>query len=356
MTAGFQIPPPSTVATFGVLGSGFVDQASSTIAFDEGAQTFTISPAVPGGFTFYVKGVSFTKTAAESIIWPDTEGLWMIYYNAAGVLAMTQSATIIENLIKGDGATVAALYWDAANNRLLRQIEERHNVGFPDNVHWYCHRYLQTMYESGLGLANFTITPGNTNLAASAQFNCGDGAVSDEDLRHPITDGAPQDLAPLLRAPIFYLDGPNPGVWRRKAADTFPVIYSGTAGYVGASGRLPFNTLFGGNWILSEVGNARFVFVHFYATTDALEPIIGIQGQATYANVTAARAAAKTELNDLLGVVSLLSTEKRAIATVIFQTDAAYTNAPKAKVVLTDTSENFVDWRAVAFFSGQPAI
>lgn len=349
MTAGYD---------FGQLGNGspatgFANQTSSMIAFNDGLLRFSIWPTVPGGsFSVWVGGFEFVKTAQEDFTWTDTEGLWFIYYNGAGVLSATQNATTIQQVIQGAGAAVAAFYWDATNNLTLRQIDERHNIALDPYTHWYLHTYFGTAYESGLGLSNFTIVAGNATLATHAQFGVASGVVADEDLRRLINDGFPQDITPILNAPIFYLSGPTPGVWRRKATDAFPVVYSGTAGYVGANGRLPFNAVSGPNWVLSEVTSGNFVLVHYFATTDISEPVIGVQGQVQYNNASAARAGALTEINTILGLSALLSTEKRAIATVIFQTATGYSNAPKAKVVVTDTGANFIDWRATAFFAG----
>lgn len=349
MTAGFEINGPDA----GAVASGFVNQTDSTLAFNAGSRTFTIAPAMLGGsFSLYVAGFQFIKSAAETYVWPDTEGLWFIYYDGAGVLQATQNSTLIAQIFSGAGAAVAALYWDAVSNLILREIDERHNIALPGSVHLYLHRYFGTAYESGLALGDFTIVGGVPNTAPPAQFSCANGVVADEDLRRIIADGSPQNLAPVISLPVFYLDGASPGVWRRKAADTFPVIYSGTAGYVGANGRLPWNQLNAGTWQLTEVTNNDFVLLHIFASTDILEPIFGIQGQAVYTSAALARAGALVEINNLANVLALLSTEKRAIGTIIYQTGTAYGNVPKGKVVVTDTGANYVDWRSTAFFAG----
>lgn len=349
MTAAFDLGGLAN----GSPATGFQNQTDSTIAFNDGLMRFSIWPTVPGGtFNVFVGGMQFVKTVQEDYVWTDTEGLWLAYYDGAGVLQATQNSTLISNIFKGAGAPVAAWYWDAANDLTLRQIDERHNVGLDPYTHWYLHTYFGTAYESGLGLADFTIVAGAATLPAHAQFSVANGVVADEDLRRLINDGFPQDLAPILNAPIFYLSGATPGVWRRKAADAYPLIYSGTAGYVGANGRLPYNQLSGGNWLLTEISSPDFVLVHYFATTDINEPVIGVQGQAIYLTAAAARAGALTEINTILGLSALLSTEKRAIASVIFQSGTAYANVPKAKVVVTDTGANYVDWRATAFFAG----
>jgi len=351
MTAQYQVNGPEA----GNVASGFVNRTDSTIAWDAGTRTFTIDVAVPGGsFSFFVGGFEYVKSAAETFIWADTEGLWFLYYDGAGVLQATQNTTVIDAVFTGAGAAVAAFYWDATNNLILRQIDERHGIALPGAVHIYLHKYLGTAYESGGALGNFTIVAGAPTIAqdAAAQFSVADTVVSDEDLRHIINDDTPQDLAPIAELPVFYLSGATPGVWRRKTGDAFPIIYSGTAGYVGANGRLPYNQLSAGNWLLTEVANADFVLLHVFATTDLVEPIIGVQGQATYTTLADAREGARTEINAILALGALLSTERRALGTVIYQSQTAAANAPKAKVVVTDTGDNYVDWRSTPFFAG----
>lgn len=349
MTAAFDLGGLAN----GSPATGFQNQTDSTIAFNDGLMRFSIWPTVPGGtFNVFVGGMQFIKTVQEDYVWTDTEGLWVAYYDGAGVLQATQNSTLISNIFKGAGAPVAAWYWDATNNLTLRQIDERHNVGLDPYTHWYLHTYFGTAYESGLGLADFTIVAGAATLPAHAQFSVANGVVADEDLRRLINDGFPQDLAPILNAPIFYLSGATPGVCRRKATDVYPIIYSGTAGYVGANGLLPVNLVSGGNWILQEIASGNFVLVHYIATTDINDPIIGFQGQVEYNTVSQARAGALSEINTILGLSALLSTEKRAIATVIFRSATTYANVPMAKVVVTDTGANYVDWRATAFFAG----
>jgi len=70
--------------------TGFVDPAASTLSFDDGTRTFSITP-VGDSFTFYAFGNRYVKTAAESKQIADTEGLWYFYYDVDGVLGASQS-------------------------------------------------------------------------------------------------------------------------------------------------------------------------------------------------------------------------------------------------------------------------
>lgn len=329
--------------------TGFPNRTDSLVTFDNSTRTLTIAP-VGASYEIFYQGTSITKTSPESYSWPDIEGLRLIYFDASGVLTSTQNPDTITSVFSGEGVAVAAIYWDAVNNVTLRRIEERHSTSLSGSTHSYLHRYFGTAYESGGALSGFSIVAGSPSTAAATQFAVDNTVVADEDIRVAISTGLPQTLTPVAQIPIFYLTGT--GVWRKKSADAYPLLYSGTAGYVGASGRLPWNQLSGGNWSLAEVGNNNFVLMHYFATTDLVEPIIGVVGQNTYTSIALARAGATTEINTILGLASLLSTEKRALGTVIYQSASVYTNAPKAKVVVTDTGANYIDWRATTFTSG----
>jgi hypothetical protein len=345
---------------FGQLATGFIDRTSSVISFTDGSRTFSIEPATmpSGNYLVYSAGLPKIKTATESIVWDAAEGLHFFYFSGGvgAFLNVTQDVEVFKAVMQGAGELIAALYWDATNNVSIRRIEERHGAEMPCSVHAYLHKYLGTVYESGGALGNFTIIGGNATLSSHAQFSIDNVIISDEDIRVSIVDGVLQDLSPVATIPIFYLSGS--GVWRKKTADSFPVIYSGTAGYTGANGRLPYNRFNAGTWSLTEIADSDFVMVHYFATTDLVEPVIGIMGQAVYTTASLARAGAQSELNAILSLAELLSTEKHPLATVIFQSATAYSNTPKAKVVQADTTtgSNWMDWRSTPFFDGTVAV
>lgn len=130
------------------------------------------------------------------------------------------------------------------------------------------------------------------------------------------------------------------------------LLYSGTGGYVGANARLPWNQFTGGNWVLTQVTESDFVLMHYFATTDLVAPVIGVVGQAVYTSAALARTGADHEMVTLQGLLALLSTEKRPLGSVIYQTANGYGNVPKGRVVQTDLGDNYVDWRTTPIFTG----
>jgi hypothetical protein len=306
--------------------TGFPNRTDSVLSFVDGTRTFTIAPAVTS-FDVYIKGHKFTKTTAQSIVIPSLSGNHYIYFDITGTLQTTQ---VFDSSIIKDNAFTSIIYWNNDTNSHTYFAEERHGLVMDGETHSYLHTVFGSRYLSGLALLGFTVN-GAGNTAADAQFTADSGSIRDEDILL-------QSLA-QAQIPILYRQG---ALWRKKAADSFPIIYSGTAGYTGANGRLPYNQLVSGSWQLTQVANNGFVLVHVFATNDQDNPIVGIQGIATYNNVSDARTNANSEIATLSG---LPFAEFVPVGSVIFETTNGYTNTPKARVRSTDTGADYVDFR-----------
>jgi len=312
--------------------NGFSNASDSTISFVDGTRTFTIAPAVTS-YTYYVDSTPYTKTAAESIVINDTEGFHYIYWDA-GTLTVTNT---FSDAIIADYAFITAIYWDATNNSAIFFADERH--GLMDAItHLYNHNTFGARYGNGLALGNMTVD-GSGNDPTHAQFSVTNGVIWDEDIEHVITDGSPQELSTVAEIPVYYRSGAN-GDWRKVAATTYPVATTGT-------GRAAWNEYTGATWQVTEVGNTNFVLMHYYATGDVTNPIIGLMGQATYTTTAQARAGAETEINSLeFGQLATLTPEYVAMATVIWQTADSYSNAVQSRIRSTDTGDDYIDWRS----------
>jgi hypothetical protein len=313
--------------------TGFATRDESTTSFSDSGpdRTFTIAP-VSSSFTFYVKGVKFVKTTSEIIQIPNLAGNHFIYYNDAGVLSSTQVAS--SSLFK-DNALLAIVYWNTDTNTHSYFAEERHGLQMDGETHSYLHTVLGAQYLSGLALQGFSVN-GDGSLNSHAQFTADEGTIRDEDLLLTIVA--------QTQIPVLFKQGT---LWRKKAADAFPTIYSGTAGYTGASGRLPYNQLVSGSWQLTEIANNAFVLVHVFATNDKETPVIAVQGITEYGNVTAARLAASTEITSLTG---LPFAEFVALGSVVFESSNIYTNTPKA-IIRSVNGGSYVDFRGTQLYT-----
>jgi hypothetical protein len=323
--------------------TGFVDASDSQISFTDGTRTLSIQPT-GANYSFWTEGTRYTKTGTDSKQITDTEGLHFFYFDISGVLQSTQSFT---SDILLTYAIVAAVYWDATNNTAIYFGDERHGIVMDGETHRYLHETFGARWISGLVLGDM-IVDGSGDVDSHAQFSVADGDIRDEDIEIAIVDGSPQDLDPIAQIPIFYRSGAS-GDWRKKTADNFPVIYSGTAGYGGT--LLPWNEWTGSTWQLTEVTSGDYVLMHYFATNDVNTPIIGIQGQVEYGSIISARAGAEVELNSLF-ISGLPVLEFVPIATVIYQTANGYSNTPQARVRSVNASQDYVDWRGSGFTPG----
>ena len=311
---------------------------ATTLSSSNNNRTFTITPTSTT-FDVWVKGVNYIKTGSQSVIWPNVEGAHFFYFDTTGSLKTTNTGTMVENVIAGDGAIVASIYWDTTGS-IATLYEERHGIQMDGKTHLYLHNTQGAKYISGGALGNLVVDAGG-NLATHAQFSVSDVVIYDEDIKLSSLD-ATQILTTPAQIPIYYLSGSTQN-WRLKPKDNYPVIWSDGITFTGAAGRLAYNQFTGGSWRLTEAPNTNHVLMHYYATCGYFNRVIGILGQATYTTVANARAGASTEISSLVGTLRLLSKEAVPLATVIYQTANTYTNQPKARIV-SSTGGSYVNW------------
>ena len=305
------------------------------ISFVNGTRTFTIQPQ--GGesdFRFYVQGSEIVKTTAQNVVIDNTEGLHHIYFDDNGDIQTTM--TFSEDLVTRY-AYVCGIRWDATNGQEIHMADERHGYRWPGLVHLWAHRGLGTLFNEGLDLGDM-ITDGSGALNTHAQFSYASGSIADEDIAKDITGAS----APA-NVPVYYRTGVN-GDWRLKTADNFPFIYSGTAGYTGASGRIAYNQDTGATWQLTEVPQGDLIIMLYFATTDDSRQVVGIQGQNLYDNIFDARTGILSELSVLVKD-GLPFQEFAECWGVIVQSSTAYSNTPAARFRTLDDGNDYLDLR-----------
>jgi hypothetical protein len=310
--------------------TGFPNRTDSVMAFDDVTREFTIDP-VGASFDVYIKGHSFTKTISQSVVLSDDPGNHYIYFDVDGILQSTISfdPSLFEN-----NAFVSIIYWNTNTDTHSYFADERHGLVMDGATHAYLHTVFGARYLNGLALQNFSVD-GSGDFSSDAQFQGDVGKIRDEDILI--------DLPLTSNIPVLFREGLQ---WRKKAADTYPIIYNGTAGYTQA--RLPYNQFTGGAWQLTQVAEGDFVLSHIFATNDIENPYVAILGVNSYTTIPSARAGAESEISSLSG---LPFAEFVAVGTVIFQTSTAYTNIPKARVRSAAAGENYVDFRGEQLYT-----
>ncbi len=314
--------------------TGFPDGNSTavTVSFTDGTRTYSIQPS-GADYIIYHKGTKFTKTGEDTLVIADTEGIHFIYFDSDGNLQELVNPTDsqLEDMIKNE-VWVASLYWDQTNSLCVYFTgkQELHGTQMDGNTHEYLHFVSGTQFLSGLAVGDVT-ADGTGNNDTDAQISIASGKIQDEDIEiEPSTLSIPANL------PIFYKDGAAVN-WRRITETNFPIDTTGT-------GRASWNELTGGAWQISEVTNTKFTLSHIFATNHEANPMIVVMGETEYNTIISAQQGAITEISSLIqGTMPFV--EFVPIATIIFQTNNAYSNSVKSRIRTTDDGSDFIDWR-----------
>jgi len=287
----------------------FVNQTSSTISFNYGTLTFTITP-VGGSFTFYWQGQKYVKTGAENKVLAGTDGLHFVYYDSSGTL---QESTIPWDL--KIHVPVATIYINTTLGAALLQ-EERHMSNMDWATHYLLHNTLGTRFERGFGISGYTL---NTDTDAAVTFGMSNGTINDEDIIINIVHAAvpsnpfEQILTDPAQIPVFYRVGAS-GVWTWDAPTNFYVKNGGTA-------RVSYNQYTGGAWQQTDGGNGDFIAYWIFATNNLVNPIISLQGQRVDGTLNDARLNNTLEGLNLGG---LPAAEMKALYRIIVRTNSGY--------------------------------
>jgi hypothetical protein len=342
-------------ATGASWGNGFENLTDSTISYNAGTRTFTITNV--GTYRYYIEGTQYAVSAPDSITWNDVEGIWFFWFDNTGTLTRSQTPWTF-----GDTAPIAFLYWDSSAGAVLFWAEERHSWLMDSKTHSYLHETIGARWDEGFALGNYT-TSGDGSANSHAQCSIGNGEIHDEDLEHTIVDGAgggpggnpfEQELDPIAYLPIWYRLGAT-GIAEIKTATTYPFYeLSG-----GAGTRAGWNEWTGATWQISTLGNGDYVAVFVFATNNIEAPVIGILGQRDDNTLTAAK------LNNTIGGLSfaLPSPEMVPLYRLIFESSNAFGNTVKTRLVdvvdyrggvaLPTTSYNATDHGALAGLTDQ---
>jgi hypothetical protein len=296
---------------------GHADITQSTISFNAGTRTFTITP-VGANFVVWCKGEKYTYTTAQTVVIPDTAGLHFIYFSSTGVLSTKMSYFTWD-----EDAPTSYVYWNATNNEAVYFADERHGVTLDWQTHEYLHRTRGAAIANGFAASGYT-TSGDGSADADAQITIEGGTFFDEDMQidivssnTPTANTFQQDLNSPARIPILYLEGSE---WRITAPTDFPVK-QGTA-------RPQYNLFSGSVWTLVDVTNTDFTCTWILATNNLNYPVVGIISQSNLSTLNNAEASVFEDL-DLPGFPSV---EFRPLYKLIFQSNSTYSNTPHTRL------------------------
>lgn len=311
------------------------DQRSgTTIAFDDGTLTFSITPTGTA-FHYYLLGDKYEITGAETKAITDVTGIHAFYYDNSTLSTIANPTTAQIDILIRTKALVAYVYWNSTDAAHYYLGDERHGIIMDPSTHARLHFVDGAKFLSGLALNSIVIGAGGDN--SHAQFGSDAGYIADED----IVTGL-DAVVSTTGFKIFYRSGAS-GEWKRTTNAGYPIL-------VGATPLAQYNEWTGATWQLTEATSGLIVVYHVFATNDILDEPWVVVGLDEYANVASATAGANDEINTIMG--TLANEEYVPIASVLFQTKTSYGNIVQTRIVQDDNGNDYIDWRFQDITSG----
>jgi len=299
------------------LKTGWISNAWTMVTISATDREITLTP-VATSFNYWILGVNYTKTAAETIEIPDVTGLYFVYYNAA-----TLEASLTPWSISDDNrAFVCLFYWNATQQKAILKGWEFHTFGMGPAEHNLIHTTIGTRYAGGLAVA--------ANGTNAWKIDVTEGTIIDEDINCFITDPLTADIfsqtLAALEAPKLYRTGA--GVWNEETAVPSNIVS------LNGSNEVYVNTVSAGTWSLVATTVNKYSAMWLIAFTDFETPLKWVMGQEPGDNL--AGALATNTLTDL-NISGLPGPEFRIIARVIVKNTNA---SPWYEIALIDQMQN----------------
>lgn len=250
-----------------------------TLSWTDGTRTFSV--AVKSGetsFHFWANGKKITKTTTQSVVVPDTTGVYYTYFDNAGALQyVPESAVPLAAFY--EYAIVGIVRWNAVQGS-GGAGNERHGIRMSGATHFANHETFGALYVSGLDIEG--LSGGSKTYTQTTS-----GVFRDEDIRH--------SLAAQSTSPYMYRLGTD-GAWTTVAASNEVGLKEATATYY------QWNEWTGATWQLTEGTPTSDYFITFFVATPNIAAgasVVKIIGHNSYATVAIARAAIETEVHTL---------------------------------------------------------
>ena len=282
----------------------------TTLSYNVSTRVLTITPT-GSNYRVWVNGATFVFTGAQTISHANTQGIWFIYYNAAGILTASQTAWNILNT-----APIALLYYDATTPDYWL-FDERHHFDTPTEWHQSQHFAIGTFIKNpstDFVLGSYTL---GTDTDAAVQWSMTTGTAVDEDIEllcSAVAAGGPYQ--------VMYKSGAS-GNWIRVPNTTVPYTYN-------PGGYIYYNQYTGGSWQLTAMTSANRLNYYVFGTLgyETTKQLMIIPGQTTFGSLAAAQAESVTALN-LTGFPTL---EFVPLYQITFHTLAGYSHTGKCEI------------------------
>jgi len=319
--------------------NGFTEtqKANTTLSVVDGTRTFTIS-ASSYPFHYYINGNKFTQTSAQSLVFPDSEGLHVLYFDSNGFQSILNPTPGEMKDIILNQCYVGEIYWDATNKMTIVDVgDRRYGISMSPATHYF-NWYLikKSTYLNGLTLANFLVDQSG-DLNTHAQFSVSSGEFLNADITFPIPA---KTVGQAIK--VIYLSGAL-GLSRQETQTNFAFLNA-------PGGRPYYNQYTGGAWQKTQVTSGYFVLYHIAALGGQTDGLISLMGQNQYSSIADAKTGANNEIANMIGLSK--TSVYIPIGTFILECKDNFGNSVKARIVSVDVGVPYKDWRTVSTPAG----
>lgn len=286
---------------------GFIDNTETTVGFNDGTYTFTLTDA-GAGWSYYRDGLKHTISGNKTTTLsgsPPSADTYYVYIDATDG-TLTNSTTVWT--LQDSKVPVATIHWNNGLTPKYVLVDERHTAMMTKTVHAYEHLTYGTRLESSGAISGYTL---GSDVDANKQYDIAQSKIWDEDLQSTlaaITGGSDNYH-------IAYRTGASTWEWKQ---DAMPFDYTG-AGYINYDNA----------GTMTQGQNNKWYTTYLIASNnDGLARYVHIHGQSEYSTLAAARAEQFTDLTlDGFDVA-----EGVAIWKFIWDTSSSYTSTGKCEL------------------------
>jgi hypothetical protein len=272
--------------------SGWENRYGIALASDGGnPPTITITPT--GTQYYWSDGVRYNISSNQGIQLTDTSGTHVIYYDGAVLTKTVDPSSSDIDVIIRTKCLVCIVYWNTNNNTTPILANELHETIMDGVTHAYLHTIEGARWVDGAAISGYSLLTGTD---AAITFELTNTALADEDLYHPVIDGAPatqysQQLnGGDAEIPVLYRDATDQS-WTEQAASIYPYLF-------GVNDRPQYMDA-ASSYALTEVGNNQYCNYWLILTNDWQYPVKMVPGTTVYTNTQDAIQNAEQELIDL---------------------------------------------------------
>jgi len=251
--------------------TGFVNRTDSSLSFDAGTRTLTLTPQSTA--IVYYKGKEFSISSPLSIIISTTAGGRYIRFDPTTQQLVEKPVGTFADF--KEDILVAYIYWDGTQAIIFG--DERH--GADRDTQWHVSQHLDVgaVWRRGGDITYVTDDDAQTSLGFT------DIQIADEDVVHDIVHSAApaapyeQIISTNAQLPVIYLNG-----------TTYTQTSPSAVPWLAGANRAQYNSIVAETGSLVEAANGKFICYWVIATNDSINPLKLVAGQVEHNNENAA--------------------------------------------------------------------